>query len=52
MATKNKAGSRKGTIHELFDQQGEEVAWTRGIKIGLKGGHPEVLVRGLETQDG
>src|SRR5262249_37062370 len=32
------AGSRNGTIHELFDEQGEEVAWTRGIKIGLKGG--------------
>jgi hypothetical protein len=32
------AGSRKGTIHELFDHEGEEVAWTRGLKIGLKQG--------------
>ena len=31
-------GSRKGTVHELFDKEGEEVAWTRGLKIGLKPG--------------
>jgi hypothetical protein len=31
-------GSRKGTIHELFDKEGEEVAWTRGLKVGLKPG--------------
>jgi hypothetical protein len=31
-------GSRKGTIHELFDKEGEDVAWTRGLKIGLKQG--------------
>jgi hypothetical protein len=31
-------GSRKGTVHELFDKEGEEVAWTRGLKIGLKQG--------------
>jgi hypothetical protein len=30
------AGSRKGTIHELFDKEGGDVAWTRGLKIGLK----------------
>jgi hypothetical protein len=32
------AGSRKGTIHELFDKEGEDVAWTRGLKVGLKQG--------------
>jgi hypothetical protein len=31
-------GSRKATIHGLFDQEGEDVAWTRGLKIGLKPG--------------
>jgi hypothetical protein len=31
----HKAGSRKSTIHELFDTEGREVAWTRGIKMGL-----------------
>jgi hypothetical protein len=30
------AGSRKGVIHELFDKEGMEVAWTRGRKMGLK----------------
>jgi hypothetical protein len=32
----HKAGSRKSTIHELFDREGDETAWTRGLKIGLK----------------
>jgi hypothetical protein len=32
----HKAGSRKGTIHELHDKEGAEVAWTRGLKMGLK----------------
>ena len=34
----HKEGSRKGTIHELFDKEGQDVAWTRGIKVGLKPG--------------
>jgi hypothetical protein len=34
----HKLGSRKGTIHELFDKEGEDVAWTRGLKVGLKPG--------------
>jgi hypothetical protein len=32
----HKPGSRKGTIHELFDKEGAEVAWTRGLKMKLK----------------
>jgi hypothetical protein len=32
----HKAGSRKSTVHELFDREGDETAWTRGLKIGLK----------------
>jgi hypothetical protein len=31
----HKVGSRKATIHQLFDEEGREVAWTRGIKMGL-----------------
>jgi hypothetical protein len=31
----HKIGSRKATIHQLFDTEGREVAWTRGIKLGL-----------------
>ena len=31
----HKVGSRKATIHQLWDEQGREVAWTRGIKMGL-----------------
>jgi hypothetical protein len=34
----HKSGSRKGVIHELFDREGAEVAWTRGIKLKLKEG--------------
>jgi hypothetical protein len=30
------AGSRKGTIHQLYDEEGVEVAWTRGLKMKLK----------------
>jgi hypothetical protein len=29
-------GSRKGTIHQLYDEEGVEVAWTRGLKMKLK----------------
>jgi hypothetical protein len=32
----HKVGSRKSIIHELFDREGEETAWTRGIKMGLQ----------------
>ena len=35
---RHKEGSRKGTIHELFDKEGQDVAWTRGLKVGLKQG--------------
>jgi hypothetical protein len=31
----HKVGSRKATIHQLWDEEGREVAWTRGIKMGL-----------------
>ncbi len=31
-------GSRKGKVHELFDKQGPEAAWTLGLKLGLKEG--------------
>jgi hypothetical protein len=31
----HKAGSRKGTLHELFDSQGRETALVRGKKMGL-----------------
>ena len=31
-------GSRKGKVHELFDEQGPEAAWTLGLKLKLKEG--------------
>src|ERR1700730_12945265 len=33
-------GSRKGKVHELFDKQGPEAAWTLGLKLKLKEGTP------------
>jgi hypothetical protein len=33
---RHKPGSRKSTIHQLFDSEGPETAWTRGIKMGLQ----------------
>src|SRR5687768_6993148 len=32
------AGSRKGKVHELYDKQGAEAAWTLGAKLGFKEG--------------
>jgi hypothetical protein len=32
----HKVGSRKGVVHQLYDEQGAEVAWTRGLKLKLK----------------
>jgi hypothetical protein len=32
------AGRRKGKVHELFDKQGAEAAWTLGLKLRLKQG--------------
>jgi hypothetical protein len=32
----HRPGRRKGTIHELFDREGPDIAWTRGLKMGLK----------------
>jgi hypothetical protein len=34
----HKPGSRKAAIHQLFDQEGPEVAWMRGLKMGLQPG--------------
>jgi hypothetical protein len=31
----HKPNSRKGQLHELYDKEGPEVAWTRGLKMGL-----------------
>ena len=32
----HKPGSRKGVIHQLFDEEGDDTAWTRGKREGLK----------------
>jgi hypothetical protein len=32
----HKPGSRKSVIHQLYDTEGAEVAWTRGVKLRLK----------------
>jgi len=34
----HKEGSRKGKVHQLFDEQGAEAAWVLGIKLKLKEG--------------
>jgi hypothetical protein len=34
----HKEGSRKGKVHELYDKQGREAAWTLGLKLKLKQG--------------
>jgi hypothetical protein len=34
----HKEGSRKGKVHELFDEQGAEAAWVLGLKLQLKAG--------------
>jgi hypothetical protein len=31
-------GSRKGKVHQLFNEQGSEAAWVLGLKLKLKGG--------------
>jgi hypothetical protein len=32
----HKEGSRKGKVHQLFDEQGSEAAWVLGLKLQLK----------------
>jgi len=34
--TQHRDGSRKGKVHELFNKEGPEVAFTRGTKLGLQ----------------
>ena len=34
----HKPGSRKGRVHELFDNEGPEAAWTLGRRLKLKEG--------------
>jgi hypothetical protein len=34
----HKEGSRKGKVHQLFDEQGAEAAWVLGLKLKLKEG--------------
>lgn len=31
-------GSRKGKMHQLYDEQAPGAAWTLGLKLGLKQG--------------
>lgn len=31
----HKEGSRKGRVHALFDKEGQDVAWTLGLKLKL-----------------
>jgi hypothetical protein len=38
IAGSHKEGSRKGKVHQLFDEQGAEAAWVLGIKLKLKEG--------------
>lgn len=32
---RHKEGSRKQKVHDLFDKQGQDAAWTLGIKLKL-----------------
>lgn len=34
----HKEGSRKGKVHQLFNEQGAEAAWVLGLKLKLKEG--------------
>jgi hypothetical protein len=34
----HKQGSRKGKVHQLFNEQGAEAAWVLGLKLQLKAG--------------
>jgi hypothetical protein len=34
----HKEGSRKGKVHQLFDEQGAESAWVLGLKLKFKEG--------------
>ena len=31
----HKEGSRKGRVHALFDKEGQDAAWTLGLKLKL-----------------
>jgi hypothetical protein len=32
----HREGSRKGKVHALYDKQGQDAAWTLGLKLKLK----------------
>ncbi len=34
-APRHKEGSRKQKVHDLFDKQGQDAAWTLGLKLKL-----------------
>lgn len=34
-APRHKEGSRKAKVHDLFDAEGQDAAWTRGLKLKL-----------------
>jgi hypothetical protein len=38
MQQQHKAGSRKGQVHDVFNQKGSDEAVTVGVKLGLKEG--------------
>ncbi len=37
-APRHKEGSRKAKVHDLFDRQGQDAAWTLGLKLKLAQG--------------
>lgn len=34
-APRHKEGSRKAKVHDLFDKEGQDAAWTLGLKLKL-----------------
>lgn len=48
----HRAGSRKAVIRELFDRESAEVAWVRGLKIGLKENTLRTWFSHWRTEDG
>lgn len=34
-ASRHKEGSRKAKVHDLFDKEGQDAAWTLGLKLKL-----------------
>ncbi len=48
----HRAGSRKGEIHEVYDEKGREAAMKRGEKLGLTEGTLKNWIQTWKREDG